>query len=79
MEIGETILIWRRLLLGDLLRNDLGFDGKTLLFQLISLIGMSDGKYMPPQGEIVLPDSSVGTKNETSTHLVLFSQKDAPS
>ena len=52
MEIEETILTWRILVLADLLRDDLGFDGKTLIFQLESLVGMSGGKYVPPQGEI---------------------------
>ena len=52
MEIGETILTWRRLLMADLLQDDLGFDGKTLIFQSESLVGISVGKYVPPQGKI---------------------------
>ena len=52
MEIEETILTWRIPVLADLLRDDLGFDGKTLIFQLESLVGMSGGKNAPPQGEI---------------------------
>ena len=35
-----------------LLREDLGFDGKTIIFQLESLVGLSVGKYVPPQGEL---------------------------
>ena len=41
MEIEETIFTWRKLLLVDLLRNDLGFDGKTLIFQVRSLLRMN--------------------------------------
>ena len=52
MEIEETILTWRRLLLDDLLRDDLGVEGKTLIFQLESLVGLSGGKDAPPQGEL---------------------------
>ena len=48
MEIEGTILTWIILLLADLLQDDLGFAGKTLIFQLRSLIGMSGGKYVPP-------------------------------
>ena len=36
----------------DLLKDDLGFDEETLIFQLGSLVGMSDGKYVPSQGEL---------------------------
>ena len=39
-------------LLADLLRDDLGFDEETLIFQLRSLVGLSDGKYVPSQGEL---------------------------
>ena len=52
MEIEETILTWRRLLLADLLWDDLGLDGKTLILQLRSLVAMSGGKDAPPQGEL---------------------------
>ena len=41
------------LLLDYLLRDDLGFDGKTLIFQLRSLVGLSGGKHVPPQGKLV--------------------------
>ena len=56
MKLEETILTWRRLLLDDLLWDDLGFDGKTLMFQLRSLVGMSSGKYAPPQCEMLVPE-----------------------
>ena len=36
----------------DLLRNDLGFDVETLIFQMGSLVWMSDGKDAPSQGNI---------------------------
>ena len=36
----------------NLLQGDLRFDGKTLIFQLRSLVGMKCGKHEPPQGEL---------------------------
>ena len=47
MEIEETIFTWKKLLL-----DDLGFDGKTLIFQPRSLVGLSGGKDAPPKGEL---------------------------
>ena len=37
----------------NLLQDDLGFDRKTLIFQLWSLANMIGGKYVPPQGDMV--------------------------
>ena len=36
----------------DLLQDDLGFDGETLIFQLRSLVWLSDGKDELSQGEL---------------------------
>ena len=36
----------------NMLQDDLGFDWKTLIFQLRSLVEMIGGKDVPPQGEI---------------------------
>ena len=38
--------------MADLLQDDLGFDVETLIFQLGSLVGLSDGKDVPSQGEL---------------------------
>ena len=38
--------------MADLLHDDLGFDCKTLIFQLIPLVALSGGKYAPPQGNL---------------------------
>ena len=41
-----------KLLLADCLQDDLGFGGKTLFFQMRSLIDLIGGKYVPPQGDL---------------------------
>ena len=35
-----------------LLRGDLGFDVETLIFELGELVGLSDGKYAPSEGNL---------------------------
>ena len=52
MELEEIVLTWWIQLMADLLWNDLGFDVETLIFQMGSLVWMSDGKDMPSQGEL---------------------------
>ena len=52
MELEEVVLTWWIQILADLLQDDLGFDVETLIFQLGSLVGMSDGKDVPSLGEL---------------------------
>ena len=48
MEQGGILLTRRKQLLADLLLDDLGFDAETLIFQLGSLVELSDGEDVPP-------------------------------
>ena len=38
--------------MSNLLQGDLRFDVETLIFHLGSLVGLSDGKYAPSEGEL---------------------------